>query len=301
MNRESTNLTLKNRAKTFYFASLFFPNYIKKDIRTLYEFCRYIDDIGDDQKRSSKSSKFKLEKIKNDLRILKSQNVIVSNLLSICSKYNINTSIPIYLIDGVLSDLKIVNFKSNNELIKYSFKVAGTVGLMMCAIMNVKDKKLKLKAIQLGIAMQITNISRDVNEDLNRGRIYFPKQLLSKKIKDFKEIPKKKKFKMYFCKDLNKLLNMADRIYKISWNGIILLPIKYRIPIAIASFLYQSIGRKIRSKSYDVWNQRIYLNFFEKIIYTVGIIYKLIFCKKPNEDKLMELTINKALNKFNIV
>ena len=61
MNRESTNLTLKNRAKTFYFA-LFFPNYIKKDIRTLYEFCRYIDDIGDDQKRSSKSSKFKLEK-----------------------------------------------------------------------------------------------------------------------------------------------------------------------------------------------------------------------------------------------
>ena len=61
----------------------------------------------------------------------------------------------------------------------------------MCAIMNVKDKKLKIKAAQLGIAMQITNISRDVNEDLNRGRIYFPKQLLSKKIKDFKEIPKK--------------------------------------------------------------------------------------------------------------
>ena len=69
---------------------------------------------------------------------------------------------------------------------------------------------------------------------------------------------------MYFCKDLNKLLNMADRIYKISWNGIILLPIKYRVPIAIASFLYQSIGKKIRSKSYDVWNQRIYLNFLKK-------------------------------------
>ena len=89
MNQQHTNYSLKKRAKTFYFASLFFPNNLRTDIKVLYEFCRYVDDLGDDSKKRIKISRIKLEKIKNNLKICKSNNEIVSGLISICNKYNI--------------------------------------------------------------------------------------------------------------------------------------------------------------------------------------------------------------------
>ena len=301
MNQQHTNYSLKKRAKTFYFASLFFPNNLRTDIKVLYEFCRYVDDLGDDSKQTIKISRKKLKKIKNNLKICKSNNKIVSGLISICNKYNIKTSIPMHLVDGVLSDLYKVDFKNNSELIEYSYKVAGTVGIMMCSIMRVNNKKMKLRAVQLGIAMQLTNIARDIKEDLYRDRIYFPKQLRSHQTKDFKKLPSNKEIQTEFSKDLENFLNMADRIYRISWNGIIMLPIKFRVPIAVASFLYQSIGVKIRSSNYDIWNQRIYLNLSEKLVRTIKVFFKLFFDTKINKDKAMDEEIRSILNKFKLI
>ncbi len=301
MNPRHTNISLRKRAKTFYFASLFFPNDLRTDIKTLYEFCRYVDDISDDSKKTVKAAKLKLKQIKNNLKMCKSDNKIVSELLSICSKYNIKTSIPMHLVDGVLGDLNEVNFKNNSQLIEYSYKVAGTVGLMMCGIMKVNNKTMKLRAIELGIAMQFTNIARDIKEDLDRNRIYIPQQLRSHKTKEFRSLPFNKSIQKQFSQDLEKLLNMADSIYSISWNGIIKLPLKFRVPIAIASFLYQSIGTKIRSKNYDVWNQRVYLNLLEKFVRAIEILLKLVFDKNKRIDKVMDKQIKSTLNKFKLI
>ena len=96
------------------------------------------------------------------------------------NNYNINTKIPINLISGIKSDQKtFINYKTFSELVRYSYKVAGTVGYMFCKIIKENKKNQILRGIQLGIAMQLTNICRDIEEDLNMNRIYFPRTMRS--------------------------------------------------------------------------------------------------------------------------
>lgn len=293
MNQNRSKFSLKKRAKTFYFASLFFSKSIREDIKNIYLFCRYIDDIGDD-KNYKKDSKINLNKIKKELKVKRSRNLIISNYINILKKYDIETSIPNDLINGVLSDLNSVNIKTINELLTYSYKVAGTVGLMMCNVMNVNQKELRIKGIQLGMAMQLTNIARDIKEDLERDRVYFPMEFRSKGIKNFNLLLKKRILRKQFSKDLKRLLDFSDIIYQIAWKGVVKLPNKYKLPIAIAAYLYQSIGFKIREREYNIWDRRIYLTKPEKIMNTIKIIYKLFFDKKINDNKIEE----KKLNKF---
>ena len=276
MNLKKSNFSLKNRAKTFYFASLFFSTDKRNDIKSLYLFCRFVDDLGDNKNLSKKASKIKLNRIKKELLTRKSKDQIILNFINLMSKYGINHRIPNDLVDGVLSDLNKVNIKDYDQLFSYSYKVAGTVGLMMCDIMGVKDNSLKFNAIYLGIAMQLTNISRDIREDLLRDRIYIPKEIRIHVKNNFCKTPFSEKLQREFSKDLKTLLDTSDIVYDLAWEGIIKLPLKYRFPIAVASYLYQSIGIKIRNKNYNVWKQRIYLTKIEKVIKTFKVLIKLI-------------------------
>ena len=103
MNLKKTKFSLKNRAKTFYFASLFFSTDKRDDIKVLYLFCRFVDDLGDDKKLSKKVSKKKLTKIKKELLTRKSKNQIIHNFINLMSKYEIDHRIPNALIDGILT------------------------------------------------------------------------------------------------------------------------------------------------------------------------------------------------------
>ena len=292
MNLKKSNFSLKNRAKTFYFASLFFSTDKRNDIKSLYLFCRFVDDLGDNKNLSKKASKIKLNRIKKELLTRKSKDQIILNFINLMSKYGINHRIPNDLVDGVLSDLNKVNIKDYDQLFSYSYKVAGTVGLMMCDIMGVKDNSLKFNAIYLGIAMQLTNISRDIREDLLRDRIYIPKEIRIHVKNNFCKTPFSEKLQREFSKDLKTLLDTSDIVYDLAWEGIIKLPLKYRFPIAVASYLYQSIGIKIRNKNYNVWKQRIYLTKIEKVIKTFKVLIKLIY----NEQKSKDTNIRKKLN-----
>ena len=298
MNESIANLSIEKRAKTFYFASLFFSKKIQDDIKILYFFCRLIDDIGDKDPKNSKLAFEQLKRFKKDIYNQNSSDKIISEFIGLMTKYKINPWIPIDLIDGVMSDLKKVEIRNFSELIEYSYKVAGTVGIMMCKIMAVKKKELRYYGIQLGIAMQLTNISRDVKEDLGKNRIYIPKDLRLKTNKHFRTLKENKFLQQEFSKDLENILRIADKIYNIAWVGIIKLPIKYRIPIAVASFLYQSIGTKIRKKNYNIWSERIYLTKTEKLIKTIQVIKNLLFQKRIEKDIKIEKKIINILDKF---
>ncbi len=301
MSRSPKKLSIKVRAKTFYFASLFFSKKVQSDISVLYSFCRLIDDIGDDNTNDPKNTKNKLLKIKKDLTSLNSNNEIVSDFIDLMLQCNINPLVPLDLVNGVISDLKKVDIKNLSELIEYSYKVAGTVGLMMCKIMNVKDKELKYHGIQLGVAMQLTNIARDIKEDLDRNRIYIPRDFRLNVNKNFEGLVENKLLQNKFSSDLEVLLQIADKIYNIAWIGIVNLPIKFRFPIAIASFLYQSIGTKIRIEKYNIWTKRIYLTKVEKFFKTFQVLFRLISKKKVIKDIKIEKKINKILTKFKSV
>ena len=194
------------------------------------------------------------------------------------NKYRSDSSIPIDLIKGIEYDLNnSVNIRDMNELIEYAYRVAGTVGLMFCRIIKENDKDQNLRAIQLGIAMQFTNISRDINEDLKMDRIYLPKSIRTYKEKK-QEILDSFKIKESLASDLIILLKITDLIYINAWKGISKLNKKYAIPISIAAELYQRIIIKIMKDSNKVWTQRLYINFIEKIYFTL-IALKLLFVK----------------------
>ena len=299
MKKNEKKLEIKNRAKSFYLASLFFPLKLRNDIRNLYKFCRYIDDIGDEIKYSNKIAKDMLKKISLKLYKGKSKDIVIRDFLQLMKIYNISVSTPNDLIKGVITDLKKVNIRNKKELLIYSYRVAGTVGLMMCKIMDIKDKKLLFRGVQLGIAMQMTNIARDVKEDLKRNRIYFPKSFRSFHNNDLQKILGNKKLKKKISNNLYKLLDEADYIYSNAWNGIINLPFKYKVPIAIASELYQNIGKKIRKKKFNIWDKRIYLNNFEKFCYTFLAIFKILINKKKKINPKTDQEIYLILRRFN--
>ena len=166
------NNLIKKHAKSFYWASFFLSKPVFNKCSSLYNFCRTLDDIVDDDKeleiKKNNFLKFKKDFINKDY-----DNPIIKEMWSIIDAENISKQVVIDLFDGVQTDLKEkVEINSKKELLIYSYRVAGTVGLMMSKILKVNNKEALKGAIDLGIAMQLTNIARDVCEDKARNRRY---------------------------------------------------------------------------------------------------------------------------------
>ena len=162
------------------------------------------------------------------------------------------------LFDGVESDLnKKVELNNKKDLLIYSYRVAGTVGLMMAKVLNVKDQNSMRASIDLGIAMQLTNIARDVVEDSKINRFYIKN--------DFETI--------------SNTLALADLFYKSSFTAINEIPFKFRFAILVARRVYKKIGDKIlRTKNIEAYNKagKIYVNNMEKIFQTIFSIFDMI-------------------------
>ena len=163
---------LKKHAKSFYWASFFLSSNTLDKCSSLYNFCRTLDDIVDDNNNLSVKKRI-FSKFKKDFENRNLDNQIIKDMWSLIDSEGISYQIVIDLFDGVETDLeeKVV-INSKKDLLVYSYRVAGTVGLMMSKIMKVKNKEALKGAIDLGIAMQLTNIARDVCEDKARNRQY---------------------------------------------------------------------------------------------------------------------------------
>ena len=279
-------------AKSFNWAGFFLPKDTYEECSKLYAFCRILDDVADSGE-DLEIKKKKFNEIKDiiklyEIRFTDNQDMLVVNDMIVLSKNkNIKKIILNDLIEGIESDLKKeVNFITIKELLVYSYRVAGTVGLMMAKILDVKDSRALLGAIDLGIAMQLTNIARDVIEDQKIGRKYIEG--------DFKNILA--------------TLQLADTFYESSFSSIKKIPFRYRFAILVARRVYRQIGRKITSKK-NIENYRksgkIYVNDYSKIYQTVlslGDFIKLFFTnlenhQKSNEHKIIkeEIGINERI------
>jgi len=258
-------------AKSFNWAGFFLPKNIYHDCSKLYAFCRILDDLVDEKtslelrtERFNKLRDFFQAAYKQDdnNRILKDQYEhisIIYEMIVIADNNSIKKIILDDLIEGIGSDLKTkVHLKSVKDLLVYSYRVAGTVGLMMAKILNVNDTRSLKGAIDLGIAMQLTNIARDVIEDKKMNRQYIKP--------DFENI--------------NATLKLADMFYESSFSSIKNIPFKYRFAIIVARRVYRQIGRKILYKrnmeNYEK-SGKIYVNKFGKIYQTFLSLFDLIF------------------------
>ena len=255
-------------AKSFNWAGFFLPKKIYEDSAILYAFCRVLDDIADEKTSlDSKIKKFNemkklLEKFydANNFEIHSSNEneKIIHDVITLAKNNNIKKIILKDLVDGVASDLKEkIHIRSVRDLLVYSYRVAGTVGLMMSKILMVNDRRALKGAIDLGIAMQLTNIARDVIEDKKMNREYIKP--------DFENI--------------QATLRLADMFYESSFSSIQKIPFRYKFSIIVARRIYRQIGRKIlQKKNMEDYEKsgKIYVNNFEKIYQTFISIFDLI-------------------------
>ena len=255
-------------AKSFNWAGFFLPKKIYEDCTKLYAFCRILDDIADGKTNldtrivefSNLNNFFKKSydsDNKKELELNENEKII-KDLINLAKNNNIKRIIFEDLIDGVSSDLKKrVHIRSVKDLLIYSYRVAGTVGLIMSKILNVNDRRALKGAIDLGIAMQLTNIARDVIEDKKMNREYIKP--------DFENI--------------QATLKLAEMFYESSFSSIQKIPLKYKFAIIVARRIYRQIGRKILQKgnmeNYEK-SGKIYVNNFEKIYQTIISIFDLI-------------------------
>ena len=262
------NNLLEKHAKSFYWASFFLSRDIFKKCSSLYNFCRILDDIADETNQLEEK-KDNFSKFKNDFLNKNFDNLIVKEMWSIIDSENISKNVVIDLFNGVETDLQEkVQIKSKKDLLVYSYRVAGTVGLMMSKILKVKNKEALRGAIDLGIAMQLTNIARDVNEDKKRNRKYIESDFsfIQETIKD------------------------SEIFYQKSFNSISGIPLRSRFSVIVARRVYKKIGDFIlKQKNIENYNKagKIYVPIFEKIIETFLSIFdfiKLLFVKEINYD-----------------
>ena len=269
---KTNTYSIKSEGKSFYWASFFLPKKNRIAASRLYSICRYLDDVADNSKLDTSSE------IKNIFNQIKENESSEINIFF--KKNNINLGILKDLIDGLISDQQNVRVTDEKELIDYSYKVAGTVGLMMLPIINTKDAEARKHAIDLGIAMQLTNIARDVYEDAKMNRLYLPKEWLGQvSISDLTDNKLDDQKKKLIELSIKNLIELSDKFYANGFSGMKFIPLRTRLAIFFAAKIYKGIGEKIKSGGYVYKLERIYLNKLEKLWITIISIPEFLFLK----------------------
>ncbi|WP_075484913.1 phytoene/squalene synthase family protein [Candidatus Pelagibacter communis] len=244
-------------AKSFNWAGFFLPKKTYEKCSALYDFCREADNIADDE-NNIEIKKDNFIKFQKNFVNKNYDDPVIKNMWDLINEFNISTKIVDDLFEGINSDIKEnVKLKSKKELLIYSYRVAGTVGLMMAKILNVHKEQSLKSAIDLGIAMQLTNISRDVMEDKKNNRFYINESF----------------------EDIKNTIKLSEQFYKNSFYSIKEIPLSFRFSILVARRVYRKIGYKILNKQ-NIENYKksgkIYVSNIEKIIETFLSIFDLI-------------------------
>ena len=244
-------------AKSFNWAGFFLPKQTYLKCSALYDFCRVADNIADSNE-AIELKKIKFLDFQNNFNNKKFDDPIIKNMWQLINEFNIPLKVVNDLLDGINSDIQqSIKLHKKKDLLLYSYRVAGTVGLMMAKILRVNKKDSLKSAIDLGIAMQLTNISRDVVEDLNFGRSYIDL--------NFEEI--------------RSTIKLSESYYENSFYSIKEIPLAFRFAILVARRVYRKIGYKILKKQ-NLENYKksgkIYVSKIEKIIETLCSVYDLI-------------------------
>ena len=292
-------ISLKKNGKSFYWASRFLGRKMSQNASILYAFCRVLDDIADED---IEDGPIRLSQIKKQIR---DQTNISDPLLEEFLPFFKQMKLPEKalgdLIEGLLMDQKDVNIQNEAELIQYSYHVAGTVGWMMCPVLECRDKKAFAFALDLGIAMQLTNIARDVCEDARMGRRYLPADWVDNispsEILEASKNPNSKNIKLIKLAIL-KLLDLADLYYQSGVKGLVYLPWKAHLAIGIAAYVYRKIGLQLKANRVNWQDGRTITSNFAKI-QSSCVAFTLLFSrlrKLPEHNINMHQHLSEKLN-----
>ncbi len=258
-------------SRSFATASRCLPLAVRGDVEKLYAWCRWCDEAVDSAP-SFEVAQTRLSYLREDVtRIFDGHPVkhpASQWLADLVESKGIQKVDALALLSGMEMDLKSWWVRDEEELLRYCYRVAGVVGLMMCRVMGVRDPAAERHAVDLGIAMQLTNIARDVKEDWHLGRCYLPRSWLESELPrttagpeslttlDFSRAPTSEDVRS--C--VERLLNLAESHYQSGLSGLKYLPSSCRKAICLAALVYREIGREILRRKANVMEGRIALS-----------------------------------------
>lgn len=272
---------IRKGSKSFALASFFFAEKERAGSWLLYSWCRYADDLIDLAENKTEALK-RLQSLETETAKCFDQNMSLEyfdtpelkGLAVVAREFQIPARYALDLLRGMRMDVEGREYKTIEELLEYCYCVAGTVGLMMCHIMGLSRTEALDNAVCMGNAMQLTNISRDVLDDWNLGRIYFPQEWQ----KDYgltKENFLQPDSRRLLSLMTKRLLNVADQNYYLGWRGLDALPFRAAWAVGVAGQVYSRIGVKVAQKKEKAWDQRCYVTLSEKIFISFIVTLKL--------------------------
>jgi phytoene synthase len=255
---------IKKGSKSFSLAAQLFDPEIRDAAFFLYGWCRYCDDQVDqagkteNQEELAKRVKALKDNTASAFSFAQQREPVFVALQYIAHRYGIPAHYALELIEGMAMDVRGTRYSTLKELLLYCYRVAGTVGLMMSHVMGLRDERALKHAADLGIAMQLTNIARDITEDAAMGRIYLPLSWLHEAEIPPEEIAlpeHREKLAMLTLR----LLREAGRYYRSGDTGLWYLSFRSACAVAAARHVYAEIASLLLRKGARAWDQRTYV------------------------------------------
>jgi len=251
---QSADLVLSRKGRSFHWARRWMASDHAARATRLYGFCRYVDDLADEG-GASQDPRAALALVVQGIASGSSSNPIVADAIELMRECRIPPALVLTFIDGITSDLDPVHMTDEGALLRYCYQAAGTVGSMMCRVLGCDDPAALRHAVDLGIAMQLTNICRDVADDAAAGRRYLPASLIGELAPQALVNPTPAlQPRLQAC--IGTLLDTADRYYRSGEAGLAHLPVGARCSILVAARVYRAIGTRLRQHGNAYWHGR---------------------------------------------
>jgi 15-cis-phytoene synthase len=256
---------LRHGSRTFHAASLVLPPQVRQPATALYAFCRLADDaidLGVDRTAALRTLRERLERIYVGQAV---SNPVDRAFSAVVKRFAIPKTLPEALLEGFEWDAQGRQYETLTELQAYAARVAGTVGSMMALLMDVRAADVVARACDLGVAMQLTNIARDVGEDARLGRLYLPREWLREESINPDHWLANPVFDAALARVIKRLLNTADELYARATLGIAWLPATCRPGMQAARLLYAEIGREVERLGMNSVAQRAHVSWQRKL------------------------------------
>jgi phytoene synthase len=274
-SQEQRSATFRDHARSFHFAARLFPARVRSDVADVYAFCRFTDDLVDDPERGVDATlrapalAFWAASARRAYDGRSSGMPFLDHVMAVLRQREVPFRYVKDLLEGVGMDLSLRSYASLEELWRYTYGVAGSVGCLMTELFGVHDQETLDRAQALGDAMQLTNILRDVGEDLDRGRVYLPLDLMAEHGISVVELMEMRSgaqaVSSAYVAMTEKLLAEAEEKYELAFEAIPALPRFARGAIAVAARVYRGIHEEIRANGYDNLTRRAHTSRWTKM------------------------------------
>lgn len=282
---EQSLAIIKNGSKSFSLASKLFSPQVAESAALIYHWCRHCDDVideGDGSLALLADLRSKTEDVWNQDASL--EDLPFQALRLVSQRHQVPPVYAFDLLEGMRMDLEHTKYLTLKDLELYCYRVASTVGLMMSHVMGVYRESALTEAMRLGLAMQLTNICRDVKEDLARGRVYLPTEVLSKHGVDNSDLYADDG-KLFAA--VSEIISISEAHYAEGYRGIRALPFRPALAVMTALFFYREIGREILRRGPSALRERTVVSSPKKIylmVLAIGIVLATLPSRLLNQQ-----------------